>query len=277
MVAIPVGIDWITKAYVRELPSPIHWGPITIANVDNPGLMLGAFSSIPNGAKIGLQTATTLLLIGGYILFELLFKIKSAKLKYGILLLLGGILGNTLDRFFFGAVSDFIVLSFSPRSHYALNVADIVLLIGLCVIVYALLTDFREYWARKEVRNSLIINRDLQYRLSLVFAMISLVSSFIGLALGMSFTYSFLDASTFGLFCILGGMFCLILATLAFGAGIIISHRFAGPLYAIGKFLRSTLDGEHKSLKLRSTDEFQELEEKLNEINKKLSAPKAEE
>lgn len=271
MVAIPVGIDWITKAYVRDLPSPIQWGPITIASVDNPGLMLGAFSSVPNEAKVGVQTATTLILFGGYILFEQLFKIRSAKLKNGILFLLGGILGNTLDRFLFGAVSDYIVLSFSPLSHYAFNVADVVLIIGLGVIVYALLTDFREYWLMKESRNSLIVNRDLQYRLSFVFALVSLISSFIGLVLGLSFTYTQLDTPTFYLFCLLGGVFSFLLAFLSFGMGLIISHRFAGPLYAISNFLESTLDGKQQTLRLRSTDEFQELQKNLNEINKKLS------
>lgn len=51
--------------------------------------------------------------------------------------------------------------------------------------------------------------------------------------------------------------------------GFIISHRVAGPIYKLKKYLQS-MNSESENFKLRSTDFFKELEPIMNEFKNKL-------
>jgi signal peptidase II len=57
-----------------------------------------------------------------------------AAASYG--LLIGGALGNALDRFLHGAVADFVHFHWGTWSWYIFNVADIAIVAGVAVLLY---------------------------------------------------------------------------------------------------------------------------------------------
>lgn len=57
--------------------------------------------------------------------------------------------------------------------------------------------------------------------------------------------------------------------------GTILSHRIAGPVYRIGKYIDDLIGGDFsQDLKLRKKDELKELERKMTELAKKLREDK---
>ena len=54
--------------------------------------------------------------------------------SYG--LLIGGALGNALDRLLHGAVADFVHLHWGTWNWYIFNVADIAIVAGVAVLLY---------------------------------------------------------------------------------------------------------------------------------------------
>lgn len=82
------------------------------------------------------------------------FMIKDKKIEkveqigYGILL--GGILGNLLDRIIFGYVVDFLHFTFGSYNFPIFNIADIGIVLGTFIIIGIMLKeDFHENHSRK--------------------------------------------------------------------------------------------------------------------------------
>ncbi len=66
----------------------------------------------------------------------LTFKSKSCLTFIGFSIIIGGALGNLLDRIFRGAVFDFIYFYYEDFSFPAFNLADSFITIGACLIIY---------------------------------------------------------------------------------------------------------------------------------------------
>ena len=73
------------------------------------------------------------------------FMIKDKKIEkieeigYGILL--GGIVGNLVDRTIFGYVIDFLHFTFGDYQFPVFNIADIGIVIGTCIIVFIMVKE----------------------------------------------------------------------------------------------------------------------------------------
>lgn len=73
------------------------------------------------------------------------FMIKDKKIEkveeigYGILL--GGIVGNLIDRTIFGYVIDFLHFTFGNYQFPVFNVADIGIVIGTCIIIFIMIKE----------------------------------------------------------------------------------------------------------------------------------------
>jgi signal peptidase II len=58
-------------------------------------------------------------------------------------LVIGGALGNALDRYLYGAVADFFHLHWGNLSWYVFNVADMAIVAGVCLLLYESLGERR--------------------------------------------------------------------------------------------------------------------------------------
>jgi signal peptidase II len=100
----------------------------------NPG---AAFSFLAQGSGWQRWFFTILGLLASAYIIYLLLKSQSDKLVcVALSLILGGALGNVLDRIMYGAVVDFIDLHYAGWHWPAFNVADSAICIGAALIIW---------------------------------------------------------------------------------------------------------------------------------------------
>jgi signal peptidase II len=135
VMALVVALDQLTKAWVD---SAIDRGEhvsaflgIELVNVRNKGVAFGFLGG--GGAIVAVVTASALVLLVGW--FALHSQRSLIWLPTG--LLLGGAIGNLIDRARLGAVRDFIDLPLWP----AFNVADMAITFGVLSLLFVLETS----------------------------------------------------------------------------------------------------------------------------------------
>ena len=130
VMAAVIALDQVTKALVR---SSVAIGDrdgvfpgVEIVHVRNEGVAFSRFSG--GGAVVAIIVGAALLALVAYFVTHL--DKPLVWLPTGMLL--GGALGNVIDRLRDGAVTDFIKLPGWP----AFNVADIAITLGVLVLLY---------------------------------------------------------------------------------------------------------------------------------------------
>lgn len=113
----------------------------------------GAAFSILEG-KISFFVLLSIAILIYFIYF--LFRIKTIKLGYQIVysLLLGGIIGNLIDRIFYGAVIDYLDFQFGTYQFAIFNFADICIVVG-GILLFLLMwkEEAHEIYYRRRERN----------------------------------------------------------------------------------------------------------------------------
>ena len=109
------------------------------------------FSYIKNtGAAFGIMGDSTIVLIVVTLIFiyYIIREMRANKLNklsmYSYTLILGGALGNLIDRIFRGYVVDFISFTIFNKEMAIFNVADILITIGIVLYVIDLIGDKNE-------------------------------------------------------------------------------------------------------------------------------------
>ena len=133
-----VAADQFSKIWIRSYPEgqPIFdAGFFRITHIHNTGAAFGLFQ----GHSFAL-TIVTLVGIAVILLFALLLYRHSPYLdnmlsRVALGLVLGGTIGNLIDRLRFGYVTDFIDFGFWP----AFNIADSAITVGVIIFAYSLL------------------------------------------------------------------------------------------------------------------------------------------
>lgn len=96
----------------------------------NHGSAFGLFANSPGVARILLS----LVGIGAVIMMILMMR-KSRDdqriLHWALALVVGGAIGNLLDRMYFGVVTDFVLWHYHAKEWPVFNVADVVLVVGV--------------------------------------------------------------------------------------------------------------------------------------------------
>ena len=141
-------IDRFSKIYVifldkKYLGSEIFSSKyLNINLIWNEGIAFGLFSS-NNQNNYNILTILILLVISA-ILF-MIIKSKSHE-RYGLLMILGGALGNVFDRIIYKGVPDFIDFHVGDFHWFIFNVADIFISIG---VIYMILLEIVGYKKKK--------------------------------------------------------------------------------------------------------------------------------
>jgi signal peptidase II len=102
----------------------------------NPGVSMSLFTAESDVGRWGLTLLT--LAISGFVVWALLRETDRWQ-QFAFALILGGAIGNIVDRVRFGAVADFIRFHLEPLgsdwSFYVFNVADAGISVGVAVLV----------------------------------------------------------------------------------------------------------------------------------------------
>ncbi len=99
----------------------------------NSGIAFGIFDGYGNLASNLLLVITIFILI---YLIRLLVKEKVQISKFALSLITAGALGNIIDRFIDGKVTDFLHLEFGSFSFFIFNLADAFITLGAILIIY---------------------------------------------------------------------------------------------------------------------------------------------
>lgn len=130
VVTAVIVLDQVTKylvsTYISRFESVEIFPFLHLLFVKNKGAAFGMFRTLGSNFFIGLS-------IGAIIVIIYLLK-KSTYSRFGLSLVLGGALGNLIDRIRFGKVIDFIDFSIGDFHWFAFNIADASLTIGISII-----------------------------------------------------------------------------------------------------------------------------------------------
>jgi signal peptidase II len=102
----------------------------------NKGAAFGMLSGLPDGMRqlmLGIATATALLAVL-YFLFHDYYDDLLA--QCGLALILGGALGNIVDRIRIGVVVDFLDFYYGSYHWPAFNVADSAICVGVAILLF---------------------------------------------------------------------------------------------------------------------------------------------
>ena len=105
----------------------------------NKGIGFGLFS-FDNTTAYNL--ITLIILFINVIIVYLIFVEKGVKV-YFLLTILGGSLGNFVDRLYYKAVPDFIDINYNGYHWFIFNVADIFITLGIICLIFAELLNYK--------------------------------------------------------------------------------------------------------------------------------------
>ena len=138
VAALIIALDQATKTWiVHDIMSPPRWIEVTsffnIVMVWNKGASFGLFST---------QSPWTQAVLGGFaivisiVLAVWMYRARSKWLAVALGLVIGGALGNAIDRAIYGAVADF--LDFHAYGYHwpSFNVADIAISVGVVMLLF---------------------------------------------------------------------------------------------------------------------------------------------
>lgn len=146
--ALVLVLDQLTKALVRE-SLPLHGTVAVIPNlfhltlVTNRGALFGLLHDLPDPYRSSLFTLVPLLAIGLIVYFQVRTSLRDVLAHAGLALILGGAIGNLLDRLRFGHVIDFLDVFIRDRHWPAFNIADSSICLGVGLLVLDLVLQGR--------------------------------------------------------------------------------------------------------------------------------------
>jgi len=139
IIGLIVIIDQISKIIIKE---SMYLGQsiqlvgdfIRITYVENPGIAFG----IRIGHPI-IFTILSLLASIVIIIYMIYHRNGEKTIKYGLAIILGGALGNLIDRLFVQRVVDFVDVGIGDLRWPVFNVADSAVVVGMFMLIYALI------------------------------------------------------------------------------------------------------------------------------------------
>ncbi len=141
MSVIVVVLDQVSKLSVRYF---FEYGKshnllgdlLRLTYIENPGMAFGI--------QVGGQMFFTLFAaIATVVVFIYILKAREERtpLRFALALILGGAIGNLIDRFLYGKVIDFIDIGLGNTRWYIFNIADSAVTIGMVILAALVLFD----------------------------------------------------------------------------------------------------------------------------------------
>jgi signal peptidase II len=129
--------------FVTDLASraPIALTPfLDLVLTWNPGISYGLF---PQEGPLGQWALLALKVIAVVLLWIWLARASSRLTAVALGLIIGGAIGNAIDRLAHGAVADFVLFHITTGSFnfrwYVFNIADVAIVIGVAALIYEML------------------------------------------------------------------------------------------------------------------------------------------
>jgi signal peptidase II len=140
--------DQITKAIVNARLTPydsvtVIPGLVDLVHVHNAGVAFGLMNDLEHPFKRVATTALALIALAGITYYARHIKPEERLARIGLSLILGGALGNLIDRVRQSYVIDFVDVYWKGWHFWAFNVADAAITIGAILVFVELLVVHR--------------------------------------------------------------------------------------------------------------------------------------
>jgi len=122
--------------YIFPEPIPVIKNFFYLVHIHNTGAAWGSFS----GGSLWLGILA-LLVISSLFFFRKYLELERSLMQYVMGLLLGGIIGNLIDRFYRGYVIDFIDIHLPGYRWPAFNIADSAICIAVVLYIVLIILD----------------------------------------------------------------------------------------------------------------------------------------
>jgi signal peptidase II len=134
-------LDQITKAIVADrIPLhssiPVIPGLFDLTHVKNSGAAFGLFASIESPLRAILLNTVAFVVFFAVLIYAWKTSAASTRLQVGLSLILGGAVGNLVDRMRAGSVTDFLDFYVGSHRWPAFNVADSAITIGVLLLAW---------------------------------------------------------------------------------------------------------------------------------------------
>jgi signal peptidase II len=140
LVIVIVVADQITKALVRralELHDTMDVIPgfLNLTRVHNTGAAFGMFNGVEFPYKTGVLTLIATLALAGVAWYAATVPATDRLARIGVATILGGAIGNLIDRATVGYVLDYVDAFYNGWHFWAFNVADAAISIGVVLMI----------------------------------------------------------------------------------------------------------------------------------------------
>jgi len=139
-------LDQVSKFYVQKTLRlgqvvPVIPSFFNLTYVLNPGAAFGFLSGAPAAIRHPLFTAISIVAV----LFIIYYRARHRQMRLlpsvGLACILGGAVGNLIDRLRLGMVVDFLDFYYGAYHWPAFNVADSTITIGVALMIFEILTE----------------------------------------------------------------------------------------------------------------------------------------
>jgi signal peptidase II len=137
--AATVVFDQITKALVDAFLAvyenrTIIPGLVDLVHVQNAGVAFGLLNSLEHPKRALFTTTLALLALVGIAYYARQIRLEERLARLGLSLILGGAIGNLVDRVRQGYVIDFVDVYWGGWHFWAFNVADAAITVGATLV-----------------------------------------------------------------------------------------------------------------------------------------------
>ena len=142
--SLTIAIDQGTKYAIRTLLSlhdsvSVIPGFLDFTYVRNTGAAFGLLNSSDIPFKPAIMTAIALTALVTIVIYALKAPSQSSLNQIGLTLVIGGAVGNLIDRVTMGYVVDFIDVYWGNWHFWAFNIADAAITVGACLLILDML------------------------------------------------------------------------------------------------------------------------------------------
>lgn len=145
---------WVKAAFALHESISVVGDLFRLTYIENPGMAFGIKIAGP-------WFFTIFSAIASIVIFIYLYRMRHERLlpRFSLALILGGAIGNLIDRFFYGRVVDFIDLGLGDTRWPVFNVADSAVTIGMVLLIALILFEKDE--SQKDTAEIADVNPEL--------------------------------------------------------------------------------------------------------------------
>ncbi len=140
LLAATIGCDQSTKVLARDvLPSfgvlKYAGGTVQLEHAQNPGAFMSFGANLDSATRFWFFSVITGIFLTAVAVVLFRRRDLSTPLIVAMTLILGGGLGNLIDRLLFGSVTDFMIVGIGPLRTGIFNFADTAVVAGTAMLI----------------------------------------------------------------------------------------------------------------------------------------------